>query len=174
MFGFHNKFIELADDINSSMPRYVVAQMADILNREGKPLKNSNILCIGMAYKKDINDLRESPAFEVFKLLQQKEAKVTYHDPHIPFFKNDDQTIYSVELTSKAIAEADLVVIITDHSSIDYPFITDNAALLYDTRNVTKALEGNIVLLGGHRRYEKHTSPAGNGSDGHGGRSGID
>ncbi|SMF89463.1 UDP-N-acetyl-D-glucosamine dehydrogenase [Paenibacillus uliginis N3/975] len=153
MFGFHNKFIELADDINSNMPRYVVSQITDILNEYEKPLKNSNILCIGMAYKKDVNDLRESPALEVFKLLQQKEANVTYYDPHIPHFKNDGQMVYSVELTSEAIAEADLVVIITDHSSIDYPLIVENAALLYDTRNVTKPLEGNIMLLGGHKRY---------------------
>lgn len=152
-FGFHNKFIELADDINSNMPRYVVSQISDILNDYEKPLKNSKILCIGMAYKKDVNDLRESPALEVFKLLQQKEASVAYYDPHIPSFKIDGQVVSSVELTSEVIAEADLIVITTDHSSIDYPFIVENAGLIYDTRNVTQSLEGNIVLLGGLKRY---------------------
>lgn len=156
MFGFHNKFIELADDINSNMPRYTVSQISDILNDYEKPLKNSKILCIGMAYKKDINDLRESPALEVFKLLQQKEASVTYHDPYIPHFNYDGHMISSVELTSEVISGADLVVIITDHSSIDYSFIVENAILLYDTRNVTKPLTGNIILLGGQKKFEKN------------------
>jgi UDP-N-acetyl-D-glucosamine dehydrogenase len=173
-FGFYNKFIELASDINSNMPRYVISQITDILNDNEKPLKNSNIICIGMAYKKDVNDMRESPALEVFRLLQQKGAIVTYYDPLIPWFIDNGHRISSIELLPDLIASADLVVITTDHSTIDYQFIAEHAALLYDTKNVTRSIKGNIVLLGGHKRFGKSSSPDVSIQDNGEGREGID
>ncbi|MFE0558225.1 nucleotide sugar dehydrogenase [Paenibacillus sp. NPDC058910] len=173
-FGFYNKFIELASDINSNMPRYVTSQITDILNDHEKPLKNANIICIGMAYKKDVNDMRESPALEVFMLLQQKGAAVSYYDPLIPSFMNDGQRISSIELLPDLLASADLVVITTDHSTIDYQFIAEHAALLYDTKNVTQSIKGNIVLLGGHRRFDTRLTQEVSIQDDGEGRDGID
>ncbi|MCT4595273.1 MAG: nucleotide sugar dehydrogenase [Anaeromicrobium sp.] len=147
---FYSRFIELASDINGNMPRYVMNQIIDILNDEEKSAKNSNILIIGLAYKKDIDDLRESPAIEIFKLLKDKGANVSYYDSYVSYFYNENEIIYSQELTKENLQKADLVAIITDHSSIDYQFIINNSKIVYDTRNVTKKCEGdNIILLGG-------------------------
>jgi UDP-N-acetyl-D-glucosamine dehydrogenase len=129
------RFIELASEINLGMPRHVIGLIQDALNEHGKPIKNSQVLVLGVAYKPDIDDLRESPALDVIGLLRQKGANIQYHDPYIPTFKEDDQTLESVSDLIAAVRAADCVVIITDHSDYDYAEIVDAAKLIVDTRD---------------------------------------
>ncbi|PYZ96284.1 UDP-N-acetyl-D-glucosamine dehydrogenase [Alteribacter lacisalsi] len=153
MFDFYNRFIELASDVNGNMPRYVLSQIGDILNDQEKSIKNANILMLGVAYKKDIDDLRESPALEIYKLLEEKGAALSFHDPFVETFRNGDEVVSSVELTKEALEKADLVVIATNHTPVDYQFVVDNASVVYDTRNATKHLgeSKNTILLGGEQ-----------------------
>jgi UDP-N-acetyl-D-glucosamine dehydrogenase len=129
------RFIELASEINSNMPRYVVTKVQDALNDHALPLKGSQVLVLGAAYKPDIDDLRESPAIDVIGLLKQKGALVSYHDPHIPSFKHDDWKLESVQDLPASVAAADCVVIVTNHSSYDYAAILNDSKLIVDTRN---------------------------------------
>lgn len=129
------RFIELASEINTSMPRYVVGKVQDVLNRKGKALLGSQVLILGAAYKPDIDDVRESPALDVIGLLKEKLAEVSYHDPYIPILTHDDWTMDSVPDLMKAVSEADCVVIVTNHSGYDYQMIHDRADLIMDTRN---------------------------------------
>lgn len=129
------RFIELASEINLGMPRHVVNLVQDALNEIDKPVKRSNILILGVAYKPDIDDLRESPALDVIGLLQQKGADVSYHDPYIPQFKEDMIQMESVNDLDQAIKDADCVVIITNHNLYDYTAILENANCIVDTRN---------------------------------------
>jgi UDP-N-acetyl-D-glucosamine dehydrogenase len=129
------RFIELASEINSNMPRYVVTKVQDALNDHALPLKGSQVLVLGAAYKPDIDDLRESPAIDVIGLLKQKGALVSYHDPHIPSFKHDDWKLESVQDLPASVAAADCVVIVTNHSSYDYGAILNDSKLIVDTRN---------------------------------------
>jgi UDP-N-acetyl-D-glucosamine dehydrogenase len=129
------RFIELASEINSNMPRYVVTKVQDALNDHALPLKGSHVLVLGAAYKPDIDDLRESPAIDVIGLLRQKGALVSYHDPYIPSFKHDDWKLDSVQDLPASVAAADCVVIITNHSSYDYGAILNDSKLIVDTRN---------------------------------------
>ncbi len=129
------RFIELASEINTNMPRYVVGKVQDALNEHGKPLKDSRVLVLGAAYKADIDDLRESPALDVIGLLYQKGAQVSYHDPYIPSLNHDGMDYHSEPDLMAAIRQADCVVIITNHSSYNYVAILENAKLIVDTRN---------------------------------------
>ena len=129
------RFIELASEINTGMPRYVVGKVQDALNNQGKPLKGSRVLVLGAAYKPDVDDLRESPALDVIGLLRQKGALVDYHDPDIPCIRHDSWRLESVADLSTAVSAADCVVIITNHSCYDYPAILASARLVVDTRN---------------------------------------
>jgi UDP-N-acetyl-D-glucosamine dehydrogenase len=134
------RFIELASEINTGMPRYVVGKVQDALNNQGKPLKGSQVLVLGAAYKPDIEDLRESPALDVIGLLEQKGARVVYHDPYVPRIHFDSGEGLSAEMFSvpnlmAAVKSADCVVIVTNHSSYDYGAILDSARLVVDTRN---------------------------------------
>jgi UDP-N-acetyl-D-glucosamine dehydrogenase len=129
------RFIELASEINTGMPRFVVGKVQDGLNEAGKPLKGSRVLVLGAAYKPDVDDLRESPALDVIGLLEQKGAQVSYHDPYIPVLRHDGWERESVADLFGAVAEADCVVIVTNHSSYDYAAILERAALIVDTRN---------------------------------------
>ena len=129
------RFIELASEINLGMPRYVFNLVQDALNDQTKPIKGSHILILGVAYKPDVNDLRESPALDVIGLLKQKGAEVAYHDPFIPQFKEESVQMKSIENLNVAIQEADCVVIITNHSVYDYPAILRNSRCIVDTRN---------------------------------------
>lgn len=129
------RFIELASEINTSMPRFVISRVQDALNDHGKPMKGSNVLVLGVAYKPDIDDLRESPAIDVIRLLQAKGARVSYHDPYIPRVREDDWEIESVNNLMKAVKEADCVVIVTNHKTYDYAAILDQANVIVDTRN---------------------------------------
>ena len=133
--NYSARFIELASEINTTMPRYVVGKIQDILNWHGKALNGSRILILGAAYKPDIDDIRESPALDVIALLKEKMAEVSYHDPYLPIITHDGWTLESASDLMKAVADADCVVIITNHSSYDYLAIHDDAKLLVDTRN---------------------------------------
>ena len=134
------RFIELASEINTAMPRYVVNLVQDALNEKNKSLKNSRILVLGVAYKPDVDDLRESPALDVIGLLEQKGAQVNYHDPYIPDLKQDGGDLTSVPDLLDSVRQADCVVIITNHTSYDYPAILDAANLVVDTRNALGSL----------------------------------
>jgi UDP-N-acetyl-D-glucosamine dehydrogenase len=129
------RFIELASEINTGMPRYVVNLVQDALNEQNKSLKGSRILVLGVAYKPDVDDLRESPALDVIGLLEQKGALVSYHDPYITDLRHDGWDLSSVPDLIGAVSQVDCVVIITDHSSYDYSVILDEAKLVVDTRN---------------------------------------
>jgi len=133
------RFIELASEINTGMPRYVVGKVQDALNEQGKPIKGSQVLVLGAAYKPDIDDLRESPALDVIGLLDQKGAHVSYHDPYVPHVQHDGWSLDSVPDLTQSVRAADCVVIVTNHSSYDYNAILDSAGLIVDTRNALGA-----------------------------------
>jgi UDP-N-acetyl-D-glucosamine dehydrogenase len=138
------RFIELASEINTGMPRYVVEKVQDKLNDAGKSLNGSKILVVGAAYKPDVDDLRESPALDVIGLLRQKKSEVSYHDPYIPHIEHEDWGLDSVPDLSKAVKSADCVVIITNHTEYDYTAILEQAQLIVDTRNALgTASQGN-------------------------------
>ena len=137
-FGKETRFIELAGEINSAMPHHVVEAAARALSDEGKSMRGSDILVIGLAYKPDIDDVRETPAAEVIELLLSQGAKVSYHDPHVPRFprmRKYDIELASQPLTRERLAAADCVMVITNHSAVDYRLIGDAARLVVDTRN---------------------------------------
>jgi UDP-N-acetyl-D-glucosamine dehydrogenase len=139
-YGVHTRFIELAGEINTAMPEYVVGRVAEALNEEGKPLKGSRICVLGVAYKKDVDDPRESPAFEIMELLQNRGAVVSYNDPHVPrlpHMRHHDIRLDSQPLAEPFLAAQDCVVVVTDHSAYDWPWIVRHTSLLVDTRNVT-------------------------------------
>ena len=129
------RFIELASEINTNMPRYVVGKVQDALNEQGKALRGSQVLVLGAAYKANIDDLRESPALDVIGLLKNKGARVCYHDPYIPRIRHDEWELDSVSDLMAEVRRADCVVIITNHSDYDYPAILEAANLIVDTRN---------------------------------------
>jgi len=133
------RFIELASEINTGMPRYVVGKVQDALNEQGKPIKGSQVLVLGAAYKPDIDDLRESPALDVIGLLDQKGAQISYHDPYVPHLQHDGWSLDSVPDLMQAVRTADCVVIVTNHSSYDYGAIMEAASLIVDTRNALGA-----------------------------------
>ena len=129
------RFIELASEINTSMPRFTLGKIQDALNRQKKPVNGSRVLILGVAYKPNINDLRESPALDVIHLLQEKEADVIYHDPYIPQITHEGLYMSSVPNLMEAVKTADCVVIITDHRDYDYEAILASAQMIVDTRN---------------------------------------
>ncbi|MGB9896445.1 nucleotide sugar dehydrogenase [Thermanaerothrix sp.] len=137
------RFIDLASEINTNMPRFVVGKIQDALNQHGKPVKGSTILVLGAAYKADIDDLRESPALDVIHLLREKGAQVSYHDPYIPVIQHEEINLESVPDLMTAVREADCVVIVTNHSRYDYPAILEAAKLIVDTRNALGKLGRN-------------------------------
>ncbi|HWO57578.1 MAG TPA: nucleotide sugar dehydrogenase [bacterium] len=137
--NYYARFIELAGDINSHMPEYVVDRIARALNEEGKALKGSEILVLGVAYKRDISDVRESPSLDVIRLLHVRGAKVAYADPHVAKVKMEDGSfMHAIEPTDAALAKADCVAILTDHSAFDYARICAKARMVFDSRNATK------------------------------------
>ena len=144
--SFKTRMIDLASEINSQMPLYTVDKIGKLLNNSNKAFKGSNILLIGIAYKKDIDDLRESPAIEIFEILQKLGANVYYHDPYCSVINNEDHInldnlpIYSNDLTINLISKSDIVVILTDHSCLNYKLLIDNSKQLLDTRGVTNKL----------------------------------
>jgi UDP-N-acetyl-D-glucosamine dehydrogenase len=151
--AFKTRMIELASEINSEMPAFVVRKVADCLNDEAKSVKGSRVLVLGVAYKKDIDDLRESPALDVIRLLQEKGAVVDYHDPFCPVIADDGHTpvhnlpLHSVELTDDTLSGSDVVVVVTDHSEVDYARVAEKARLVVDTRGVMREPLHHVVGL---------------------------
>jgi UDP-N-acetyl-D-glucosamine dehydrogenase len=151
--AFKTRMIELASEINSEMPQFVVQKVADCLNDHGKAVRGSRVLVLGVAYKKDIDDLRESPAMDVIRLLQEKGADVEYHDPFCPVIKDDGHTLLqhlpmrSVPLTDKVLEDSDAVVVVTDHSDVDYARVAQKARLVVDTRGVMREPAHHVVGL---------------------------
>jgi UDP-N-acetyl-D-glucosamine dehydrogenase len=144
-YDFPTKFIELAGEINSAMPYYVITRTMEALNNQGKSLKGANILLLGVAYKKDVDDPRESPSFKLMELLYAKGAKVQYNDPHIPALWPGRKYAFdlkSTPLTEATLAAADCVLVATNHSAYDYDFILEHARLIVDTRNVFAGKKG--------------------------------
>jgi UDP-N-acetyl-D-glucosamine dehydrogenase len=149
-YDFHVRFIELAGEINIGMPYFVREKVTRALNEAGRPLKDADILAIGVAYKKDIEDWRESPAIKVMELLHKDGAKIDYHDPHVPKFIEHGRQWHSIPLSPERISRADCVLILTNHSNVDYAKIVENAKLVIDTRNATKNVttaREKVVLL---------------------------
>ena len=136
--GFEARFIDLASHVNSQMPHYVIDKIISGLNKHKKPLKGSEVLIVGVAYKKDVKDLRESPALEIINILMEKGARISYYDPYLPYLKMNDIDLKCIKFVKNSFNKADCVVITTDHSNVDYGFIVSNSKLIIDTRNVLK------------------------------------
>ncbi len=155
--GLSTRFIELAGEINTAMPRYVVEKVVAGLNDAGKPVRGSRICLLGVAYKRDVDDPRESPAFELLELLAERGAVLTYSDPHVPVLpsmrRRPELTRASIEmssreLTAEFLSAQDLVIIVTDHSAFDYDHIVKHSRLVVDTRNATaRVVEGRDKIL---------------------------
>jgi len=158
--NYNARFIELASEINTEMPEYCVGKVAKALNRVRKPLNGSRILVLGVAYKRDISDMRESPALDIFRLLEQEGAVVEYHDPFVPKLALDHagegsqsagqssrDIRSSVELTPERLAGYDIVVLVTDHTGVDYGMVQSSAKLIFDSRNAFKGNFENVVKL---------------------------
>ena len=141
---FHSRFIELASEVTRSMPAYVVTKVTDVLNLYERSVKGSSILVLGVTYKPNVGDIRESPALEIIEMLQAKGAHVTYHDPFIECLSVGHLDMTSVELDETIVASADCVVIATHHESYDYQWVIDHSRCIFDTRNATSGFEGTV------------------------------
>lgn len=142
--NYKTRFIELASEINSEMPHFVMGKVREALNRNRKAVNGASVLLLGVAYKRDISDVRESPALDVLRLLEADGATVSYHDPYVPELHEEGHDLVSSELTEEALAGADAVVILTDHSSFDYRFVTDHARVLIDGRHAVAREAGDV------------------------------
>jgi len=144
--GFECRFIELAGHINASMPDYVVERVAGALNTIRKPINGSRIHLFGVAYKRDVNDMRESPALDVLELLQKRGAELSYTDPFVPELRHKGHVLHSLDVTTVLKRTPDCGVICTDHSEFDYALIVKSGALLVDTRNALKMYESPTIF----------------------------
>ena len=147
-YGLHTRFIELAGEINSDMPHWVIGKLSDALNDRGRSVKGSRILVLGIAYKKDVEDMRESPSVELMEILRDKGALVSYSDPHVPVFpvmREHSFDLRSEPLTAESIASYDVVLLATSHSAFDYPLILRHSQLIVDTRGVFLDQAANVV-----------------------------
>ncbi len=134
--NYKTRFIDLAGELNTEMPLFWVRKVAEALNLQGRAVRGASVLVLGVAYKRDIDDIRESPALDIIRLLEGQGARVSYHDPHVPCLSEDGHDYRSVALTPETVAAADCVMVITDHSAVDYRMIRRQARLVVDTRNV--------------------------------------
>ena len=146
--NYNARFIELAGEINAGMPEYVVEKVTDALNDHAKSVNKSRILVLGIAYKKDIDDVRESPALDILRVLKKKGAELHYHDPFIPECKEEPFDLTSVELSAELLQSMDCVILVTNHSEYDAQWLVEHSAIFIDTRNVTKDVEtaGRVVI----------------------------
>ena len=147
-YGVHTRFIELSGEINKAMPEYVLSKLMDGLNKHGKAINGSNILVLGISYKKNVDDMRESPSVEVMELIQAKGGNVAYSDPHVPVFpkmREHHFDLQSVAITQETLKTYDAVVLTTDHDKFDYELIKNHAALIVDTRGVYRTPTDHIV-----------------------------
>ena len=139
--NYKTRFVDLASEVNSAMPEVVVEKVARALNDVKKSVKGSRVLVLGVAYKRDIDDMRESPALDVMRLLEQRGADVAFHDPYVPRFHEDGREHVGVDLSDKELSRADIVVLVTDHRKVDYQRVVNRVSLLVDTRNATAMLK---------------------------------
>ena len=152
--AFKTRMIDLASEINAEMPAFVVRKTADALNDDAKALRGSRVLVLGIAYKRDIDDLRESPALEILRMFQEKGAAVSYHDPFCPVIADDGHTalrdlpLESVPLTAETVAAADAVVLVTDHTNVDYALVREHAGVIVDTRGALRGVGGDSRVVG--------------------------
>lgn len=147
-YGLHTRFIELSGEVNKAMPEYVVTKLMEGLNDHGKPLKNSKIIVLGIAYKKNVDDMRESPSVEIMEILRSKGADVVYSDPHVPVFpkmREHSFDLRSTELTAENLRNADAVILTTDHDRFDYELIKQEAKLIIDSRGKYREPAENII-----------------------------
>ncbi len=142
-FDYHTRLIEIASEINNYMPEFVVERAMKLLNRAKKPMNGAKVLLMGVAYKQDIDDIRESPALKVIEHLEKEGAEVMYNDPFIPEFSHKGKDYKSLEFSKEVIGSADIVIITTMHTEYDYQTIVDEAQILFDTKNGTKNVENN-------------------------------
>ncbi len=157
-YDFYTKFIELAAEVNQAMPYHVVSKISEGLNRQGKPLRGARVLILGVTFKRDVDDARNSPAQRIIELLLAQKVRVAYNDPYIPQFKvghdvfyRDELTLHSVDLSEKLLAEHDCTVIVAGHTSYDYAWVVKHAPLVVDTVNATKGVsegQGKILRIG--------------------------
>jgi len=148
--NYNARFIELASEINSNMPLYVVTKIMDALNEVRKTVNGADILVLGVAYKRDIDDLRESPALDIIRLLEERGANISYHDPYVPNLYREGIDLESVPLTEETVGAADAVVVVTDHTCLDYAWVAEHASIVVDTRNALKDVQqprARVVLL---------------------------
>lgn len=143
--NFRARFIELANEINSGMPRYVVNKINDALNESSKAIKNAKVLIVGVSYKKDLNDIRESPALDIIQLLRNRGAQVAFHDPYVPEIWLDGLLLEAVSL-DRGLEGVDCTVIVTNHSSINYRKVVEGSPLVIDTRNATKGMSNSKIV----------------------------
>jgi UDP-N-acetyl-D-glucosamine dehydrogenase len=136
--NYKTRFIDLAGELNTEMPLFWVRKVVEALNHQAKAVRGASVLVLGVAYKRDIDDIRESPALDIIRLLEGQGARVTYSDPHVPCFSEDGHEYRSVALDPSSVAAADCVMIVTDHSDVDYGMIKRNAKLVVDTRNAMR------------------------------------
>jgi nucleotide sugar dehydrogenase len=149
-FNFSTHFIALAGEINRRMPEFVRDKTLRVLNQLGVPASRSRILALGVAYKKDLSDYRESPAIEVLKLLHRDRAEISYHDPYVPSFEEDGLAMASIPLTEEVLRDSHVVLILTSHSCIDYGMVLRHARHVLDTRNATRDVRewfDNVTML---------------------------
>lgn len=159
--NYKTRFIDLASEINSEMPAIVVHKVADALNDDRKAVNGSRVLVLGVAYKKNIDDMRESPALDVMRLLEERGAKVSFHDSYVSSFREDGHTFTGVALTDDVLASSDAVVIVTDHDNVDYQRVVDLAPVVVDARNATKGMKskkGRIVALSSQHEHALATA----------------
>ena len=148
---YKTRFVELASEINSEMPKFWVEKVVDALNRQGKAANGGRVLLLGIAYKPNIDDVRESPALDILRLLEAKGALVEYHDPHVPSLQEGERSLASVEWTAERLAAADVVVIVTDHDAVDYDLLAGSGRAVVDTRNALARHRGPSAVLSGTR-----------------------
>jgi UDP-N-acetyl-D-glucosamine dehydrogenase len=145
--NYRTRFIDLAVDINRGMPGYVVQKVSNALNDQQKCLKGAKILVLGLSYKKNIDDIRESPSLDIIKHLEEKGCKVIYHDPYVPNFDWDGLKMASVPLTEEILKKQDCTLIVTDHSNVDYQLVVSKSSLVVDTRNTTKGIDPGTTKI---------------------------
>ena len=153
--NYKTRFIDLASEINSQMPSYIVEKVAHGLNEDRKAVNGSRILVLGVAYKRDIDDMRESPALDVIRLLEELGAEVSYHDPYVPMFREDGHARHGVPLDRPTLASMDAVVVVTDHKAVDYQLVADEVPLVVDSRNImsrTTTSRARVISLAAPQR----------------------
>ena len=157
MLDYNARFIELAGEINTSMPLHIVDLVREGLNRKRKAISGSQILIIGVAYKKNVNDARESPALDVLRLLENDGAELSFYDPYVPFVGLNGNRMMGMETLSKeSLNNSDAIVIMTDHDQIDFQFVVENGNLIIDSRNVIKKNHSHVIKLGVGKKSDSH------------------